>query len=211
MPASSTRQSTVAVLALLVLSVAVSIASMSRRTEVVRSPDLLQPDAVQYGAMDAYLLAHFPEDVGCAEMTFEETSHYDVNRPESHAEWTMLWPVWSHAGFVRLGPEQRKLQVAMYHQLHCVHVFVNALSGTGNRERFGHISHCFDYLRRTFLCAADTTLEPYDFLEREFDKHPVGITRQCRDWSVVIGAIEDNYYAWRNLSSVADGADEPLS
>lgn len=161
--------------------------------------------------MGAHLLAHFPsEDVGCAEMTFEETSRYDIDKPESHAEWTMLWPDWSHAGFVHLGPERRRLQVAMYHQLHCVHVLMNALAGTGAPEPAPHIAHCFDYLRRTFLCAADTALEPYDFLARDYAARPVGVTRRCRDWGAVIGAIEQNYHAWRNLStSTSGGAVRP--
>ncbi|GJE91772.1 hypothetical protein PsYK624_079230 [Phanerochaete sordida] len=197
-----TRPSALAALALLVLSVAVSIASVSRRAVPAATLDILRTDATQYEAMSAHLIAHFPEEVGCAELTFQETSRYAVDAPESHAEWTLLWPSWSHAGFVRLGPAHRKLQVALYHELHCVHVLANALARTmGADEPRGHIAHCFDYLRRTFLCAADTALEPGDFLARDYARHPVGVTRACRDWSAVMGATEQNYRVWRNVSA----------
>ena len=103
--------------------------NMVRRKHAYKSA-LLLLTSICAETMGAHLIARFPEEVGCAELTFEETSRYAVDAPEAHAEWTMLWPSWSHAGFVRLGPAHRKLQVAMYHELHCVHVLANALART---------------------------------------------------------------------------------
>ncbi|KAI1505679.1 hypothetical protein F5X99DRAFT_367356 [Biscogniauxia marginata] len=55
---------------------------------------------------------------------------------------------------------------------------------------FPHMRHCFDYLRQSLTCAADTTLEPID---------PVlgGVTgwgnaRLCRNYSELVGWAEEH-------------------
>lgn len=46
-----------------------------------------------------------------------------------------------------------------------------------------HARHCFDYLRQSLMCQADTNLEPYDY-------HLDGVTgwvqRNCRDYDAVV-------------------------
>ena len=57
-----------------------------------------------------------------------------------------------------------------------------------------HIRHCFDYLRHTIMCAADTNLEA---VSRE--THVTtgwGSKRQCRDFAAVKAWAEQ----WRNSS-----------
>jgi hypothetical protein len=50
----------------------------------------------------------------------------------------------------------------------------------------GHISHCFDYLRQSVLCAGDTTLEGRTYHE---DGSEISIGwgsyHDCKDWSQI--------------------------
>lgn len=133
-------------------------------------------------------------------MTFEETVHYDVDKPESQAEWSLLYPLWSHGGYVHLNSDQQQFEVAMYHQLHCLQSIVEALR-TQHVDEPWHLKHCFDYLRQLFICSADTTLESFDFVEQDFLTHPVSITRQCQDWSAVISYVELLHEQWLHANS----------
>lgn len=94
-----------------------------------------------------------------------------------------------------------ELNVAMYHQLHCLHAvrlaYYYALSQTnetladmvdGRWDAYGmhslhHTVHCFDYLRQAIMCAADSNLEVYNAEAHHVDAF--GIDKQCRDLSVV--------------------------
>ena len=52
--------------------------------------------------------------------------------------------------------------------------------GEQQSRRWGHVSHCFDALRRQVLCDADDTPRA---VQRELDGvSGVGQYRQCRDW-----------------------------
>ncbi|KAJ4473267.1 hypothetical protein C8J55DRAFT_562800 [Lentinula edodes] len=105
-------------------------------------------------------------------------------------------------GFVRLGPLGTPFAIAMYHQLHCVNgirfAYVAArdelFKHVKDREdAFQHVNHCFDIIRQSLLCKADTTLIPLGP-----DKQH---TRRCRDWTQVRGFVDDNHRFW---------ADTPL-
>ncbi|MCJ1315341.1 hypothetical protein MMC15_000658 [Xylographa vitiligo] len=81
--------------------------------------------------------------------------------------------------------------VALFHQLHCLYLirngFYEALDGT-TTDRMGHALHCFEYLRQSILCAADTTLEP--FRSRFEDSEGNGVDgmaslHQCRNFDQV--------------------------
>ncbi|KAI0318451.1 hypothetical protein OF83DRAFT_1115844 [Amylostereum chailletii] len=134
--------------------------------------------------------------------------HYPVEGPVADAEWRLTQPQ-THYGYVRLGPDRRTFAVAMFHELHCVNTFRKALLMPAAREEnLHHVQHCLNYLRQLFLCAADATLEPGDFAKREYYRGAPGMegvigewgaTRECRDWSVIIDAAEENYVDWREF------------
>ncbi|KAL4935902.1 hypothetical protein BDV06DRAFT_233879 [Aspergillus oleicola] len=88
--------------------------------------------------------------------------------------------------------------VAVFHQLHCLYLIRRAYYSelrsrsdsdammedfdTGIHRR-PHVGHCFDYLRQSLLCHADSSLEPTnesvnDNLNWRFDK-------ECRDYEEV--------------------------
>lgn len=50
-------------------------------------------------------------------------------------------------------------------------------------ERHPHVGHCFDYLRQSLLCSADSSLEPTD--ERVNGNPNWGFGKQCRDYENV--------------------------
>lgn len=50
-------------------------------------------------------------------------------------------------------------------------------------ERHPHVGHCFDYLRQSLLCSADSSLEPTN--ERVNGNPKWGFDKQCRDYEDV--------------------------
>ncbi|KAF2653495.1 hypothetical protein K491DRAFT_602680, partial [Lophiostoma macrostomum CBS 122681] len=120
---------------------------------------------------------------GSVEQVWELNSTF-IQRPtpESEAAWNSLVPV--GRGFVHhdeLAPFISN--IAVFHQLHCLAkhgilvAYYKALESpattkfvdipeydpeTGVKTAQPHIHHCFDYLRQTLMCAADTNLEVVD-------------------------------------------------
>jgi hypothetical protein len=135
-------------------------------------------------------------------MTFEETQRYEFkNTSSADAQWSSLVPRKTHQGYVRLGPDRRVFAVAMFHELHCMSTFHRALTWHDHPDaNVGHFQHCLNYLRQLFMCAADTTLEPYDFMKRNYTVEAVGATRQCGDWSTVYREADENWTAWLNYA-----------
>jgi hypothetical protein len=60
----------------------------------------------------------------------------------------------------------------------------------------GHIRHCFDYLRRAIMCAADTNLEPLDPVTEATNGW--GSLRTCRDFEKVKRYAE----VWKSTTHV---------
>lgn len=144
------------------------------------------------------------------EMILEETVRYDVGSKLSNLEWLSTRAPWGNGGYVRVGDNHHVYGIAMIHQLHCVEMIARALADPGTSVAGPpHIAHCLQYLKQLFLCNADTTLEPYDFLKRDFASHPVGATRTCRNWAAVYAAAAENFSNWTAL--VQAGEDEPVS
>ena len=54
-----------------------------------------------------------------------------------------------------------------------------------------HVAHCFDYLRQSVQCAADTNIEPVDFALGGVTGW--GVKRVCRDFEEVKRLAEE----WR--------------
>ncbi|EKM48274.1 uncharacterized protein PHACADRAFT_132502 [Phanerochaete carnosa HHB-10118-sp] len=135
-----------------------------------------------------------PEQV---EMILEETMRYDTGSKLSNVEWLLTRAPWGHAGYVRIGEDYRAYGIAMVHQLHCVEMFARALPDPEDANASPpHIAHCLQYLKQLFLCNSDTTLEPYNFEDRDFASHPVGMSRTCRNWAAVYAAADENYARW---------------
>ncbi|KAJ3776385.1 hypothetical protein FB446DRAFT_785198 [Lentinula raphanica] len=110
-------------------------------------------------------------------------------------KWASIIP--PKGGFIRLGPAGASFSIAMYHQLHCVNgirfAYVAARDGLFKHPEdleaaFQHVNHCFDVLRQSLLCKADTTLIPVGPNKQH--------TRSCRDWNQVREFVDDNQRFW---------------
>lgn len=74
-----------------------------------------------------------------------------------------------------------------------------ALGGDVNA---GHTHHCLNYLRQTTLCSADLTLEPGDFVTRNFETDRVGALHTCRDWSAAYNMMKERWELWLDQQSL---------
>ncbi|PYI04755.1 hypothetical protein BO78DRAFT_347040 [Aspergillus sclerotiicarbonarius CBS 121057] len=122
--------------------------------------------------------------------------------PESDAAWDSLFP--KGKGFVKhptIAPETSGIVV--YHGLHCLNalreVYYAAVDGQlshmteehDHQTDPHHVRHCFDYLRQSLMCSADTNLEPVT-------KDLKGVTgwgfsRTCRNLDSVKSWAEENW------------------
>ncbi|KIM97467.1 hypothetical protein OIDMADRAFT_204249 [Oidiodendron maius Zn] len=84
--------------------------------------------------------------------------------------------------------------MSVFHQLHCLSYIVQhyqtAFDGVNlTKEVAHHSAHCFDYLRQSIMCAADTSLEG------KTEAGPGwGSDHQCKDYDAVL--------AWANERTV---------
>lgn len=103
-----------------------------------------------------------------------------------------------------------EMNVAAYHQLHCLHgirvAFYVELSKSNEtlreimsevRPDWGdhdpaHTIHCFDYLRQAIECAADSNLEPLNPAIGHVDAW--GTKRTCRNKEI----LDEWAYKWRS-------------
>jgi hypothetical protein len=112
-------------------------------------------------------------------------------------------------GFIRLGPEGRAFAVSLFHQLHCVNAI--RFSYTVARDglvtdpeilshKIGHDNHCFQFLRQSILCKADTSLVPVP-TNRNVSLASMGFgsTHRCRDWGRVRQFVFDNVAEWESV------------
>jgi hypothetical protein len=99
------------------------------------------------------------------------------------------------------GIEQPMYVMSAFHQLHClvgpplfpiliirsanlkksylVQAFQSALAADITQEVVHHSTHCFDYLRQSIMCAADTSLEG------KTDEPGWNSKHVCKDWGEV--------------------------
>ncbi|OOF98337.1 hypothetical protein ASPCADRAFT_128496 [Aspergillus carbonarius ITEM 5010] len=101
--------------------------------------------------------------------------------------WDSLLP--KGLGYVRhpeLAPQISVLGV--FHSLHCLYMIRRgyyAANQTSHMafdlglDRESHVGHCFDYLRQSLVCSADSNLQPAN--RRVFEDADWGFDRQCRD------------------------------
>lgn len=124
------------------------------------------------------------------------TTHFEMDLEDrvSRLEWTTLS---DHPFVVHIGGDGRAFQVALYHQLHCIHVMEEAfLRGEYHGLNSQHIEHCGNYLRQSFLCMANDDIEGGDFLETRGDRNSGN--KVCRDWMSVSAVVKRNLKDWLN-------------
>ncbi|KAF8123124.1 hypothetical protein EV363DRAFT_1357498 [Boletus edulis] len=139
------------------------------------------------------------ESSGPVAMTLHETVHFPFNMsdPIAQMEWDNLVTAPKEAGRTRLGPDHRVFTMVFWHHFHCLWSIQRALNDRNDTYAgYGHLHHCFNYLRQTLLCQAADTLELGDFMERDFENNRVGDTLVCRDWEQVYDTMDENYQDW---------------
>lgn len=88
--------------------------------------------------------------------------------------------------------------VSMYTQLHCLNQLRMAvLQDEVDEQERRHTQHCFNHLRQTILCASqlkmEGTLSHYEDGILKTAINGQDYEHQCRDWSQLRAAVEDNY------------------
>lgn len=89
----------------------------------------------------------------------------------------------------------------MFHQMHCLRMINLAMSKAPIASP-AHLQHCLNYLRQAALCGADTSIEPGDFEQRDFNKQKTGGRHKCKDWSQAYSIMEHNYAQWKQTHHV---------
>ncbi|MCJ1326859.1 hypothetical protein MMC10_003525 [Thelotrema lepadinum] len=154
------------------------------------------------GLAGFYLRSHLPtqnettgwiEPSGQVEQIMKYNHSYAISSPEADIAWDAMFP--DGLGFVKHPVVATELSgLAVFHELHCVNVlrvgFWAAFDGTweekqllkdhNRRPDMHHIRHCFDYLRQSLMCMADTNLEPVDM--EVMGATGWGFQRTCRDF-----------------------------
>ncbi|KAE9388892.1 hypothetical protein BT96DRAFT_926836 [Gymnopus androsaceus JB14] len=87
------------------------------------------------------------------------------------------------------------MYVAIIHQVHCIQRWRTELANEGSPD-WGHTQHCLNYLREWILCQSDQTLEPGDFVLRNFSTAREGATHKCRNWSRVYEYMTEGWLKW---------------
>ncbi|TBU27423.1 hypothetical protein BD311DRAFT_760385, partial [Dichomitus squalens] len=113
-------------------------------------------------------------------MSFEESVRYGIHEPEADLEW-LYTATREDQGNVVLGPNNRFLNVALTHQLHCLRAIRKALDADDVLPNVHHSEHCLSVLRQLTLCAADSTLEAGDSFARNFTNERVTGVQACMD------------------------------
>lgn len=121
--------------------------------------------------------------------------HYQLHGTEGIQEWDALEVV--GLGSVTFGTDYRTFYVPMYHQFHCLRTFRKALdNGSKYQGSEQHMNHCFNYFRQWTMCNADLTLEPGDFMKRNFTRERTGMTHVCKAWDKVYLQTAMKWVQW---------------
>lgn len=118
----------------------------------------------------------------------------------SEPYWDALLP--KGLGYVNSPLAQENVStISVFHQLHCLYtlrrIYYATLAKTLDKqnqkhelapfdngvERPKHAAHCFEYLRQSLMCNADSSLEPFESTQDDFPG--MGFQRQCRDYGAL--------------------------
>ncbi|KAF9556155.1 hypothetical protein CPC08DRAFT_694709 [Agrocybe pediades] len=124
-----------------------------------------------------------------------DTVRFQTDRKNiSRLEWNTLS---YHPFVIHIGDERRAYQVALFHELHCLHVMEEAfIRGEYHGLNAHHIRHCENYLRQSFLCMADNSIERGDFSTTWTSEDRNMGTKICKDWMGVSSAVMINLNGW---------------
>ena len=89
--------------------------------------------------------------------------------------------------------------ITVFHQLHCLYTVRRAYFAVNDEledfdfghERTEHVKHCFEYLRQTLLCTADSTVEPASSMVDNHLSEGRDAPRQCKDFAELRHWTED--------------------
>ncbi|MCJ1310856.1 hypothetical protein MMC25_004524 [Agyrium rufum] len=145
--------------------------------------------------------------IGWSRKTFVYDEKFSTAPPASgtaEPEWDSLIP--NGLGYVRYPASAANLSVvSAFHQLHCLYTLRRAYYSTSEpgliedfdfgHDRNVHVKHCFEYIRQSLICSADSSIEPASpgidgFLGWDFG-------RQCRNYE----ELKD----WAEQSRAFDG------
>ncbi|KAF8808534.1 hypothetical protein BYT27DRAFT_7137331 [Phlegmacium glaucopus] len=147
-------------------------------------------------------LEKLPVDFEQVAMTIEPNERFSLIDDKAWAN--TLAP---KRGFIRLGPEGRSFAVGLYHQIHCVNAlrfsYTVARDGLVTdpqvlRGKIDHDNHCFQFIRQSIQCKADTTLVPITQPNRNMSLAAMGFgnMHRCRNWADVRRFIVENQAQW---------------
>lgn len=123
--------------------------------------------------------------------------------PKTDDLWDSLFP--TKLGFVQhpeISPEVAG--IAVFHELHCLNILRKAFFASleGELEEMGaedvehnrrtsphHLRHCFEYLRQSLICLADTNLELMNYTAKGVSGWQT--KRTCRDFEKVKSWADD--------------------
>ncbi|KAE8380868.1 hypothetical protein BDV26DRAFT_289956 [Aspergillus bertholletiae] len=149
-----------------------------------------------------------PPKVSTKKLFVFETLYGEPLSPNAEKAWNELMPV--GRGFVTIKnetalpdqpgldqslPEQRAM-VAVFHQLHCLYMtreaYYTAREGNVDQVSVAHLMHCWDYLRQTIMCSADTTLEWLPAPPNDKGSTGWGFEHTCNDFDTIAQWAEEN-------------------
>ncbi|KAF2163210.1 hypothetical protein M409DRAFT_26254 [Zasmidium cellare ATCC 36951] len=100
--------------------------------------------------------------------------------------------------------------VSVFHQLHCLNDVRRVYYGLTNASDEAldmwhftpsHMRHCFEYIRQELMCAADSSLEPWQ--DEVGGATGWNVQRQCRDYDYLKDFAEkwraDNYEGFEDV------------
>ncbi|KAL1897922.1 hypothetical protein Sste5346_003774 [Sporothrix stenoceras] len=141
-------------------------------------------------------LLQFDETMG---FTFDPRTATTADVEDVLHHWASLSPIGD--GFIlsnnsrELLPEPKWIagageglhNLAVYHQMHCLYRLMMAYNDAvlGTPTDVDHARHCFNYIRQTIMCVADTTLEGVNPDSERPETARVGAHRVCKDYSQV--------------------------
>ncbi|PBK64373.1 hypothetical protein ARMSODRAFT_979199 [Armillaria solidipes] len=163
---------------------------------------------VQDGARMVSAIKGGNDDTSLVRMVVEDTVHYRHSDPTAQMEWKYSYP--RGLGSFRAGPDHLAYFITTFHEQHCVESLGKMLVTASSRD-WGHTQHCLNILRQLALCHPDMTLEPGDFMERNFTEERIGEEHICNDWEGVSDAGTHNWvewYGWRKYAGVVDSKKE---
>ncbi|KAG0700583.1 hypothetical protein DFH29DRAFT_931313 [Suillus ampliporus] len=129
-------------------------------------------------------------------VAFEESVHYQINTEDGRAEWASLTP---GSGLVYLGEQHHPFSISMFHQLRCLDIIREDLTGTISNAALSR--HCLNYLRQMVMCRGDAQLENVLGLSEENPSEALVRpgTYMCNNWNFVLEEVKKNQARWQEV------------